>query len=428
MRRKHWAALLAALLLGLMVLQSAWMPADSAMSGAAMDASPASAGSTVVDRGVLPLAAMEVQAGPSSHPSASESSDDAEDEREARGAEAYWCAKVARPGQGAQGMALPAYEANYTEFEAMSKADSERMERRLLRRLRTDPSTRAQAAAEWLSRGTRAQSAARLQDLARKSRDPMIIALALQIPCTPGGDCNPVAPGLWAEVEPDNLYALLHAADAAAGEPAVQRWSRPLQARHADSHMAEFVRVLEQHMPPVAETGLQRTTQDVLLTGYWMGGGVLPLRGLLQACRGTELGDSRQRICEGVAEQLWAEQGGSLIDHLLALGLVRLLPERGAHWPARAQQAEAAQQWGYERIDVEIGMLIEATACRPISQQSTWRRRRSAEGEWNVIRGEMAQAAADEAALAERFRVGRSGRGALDPPLPVPAASSAAQR
>jgi len=359
-----------------------------------------------------------------SQASARQPDEDAEEDRAARANEARWCALWAERNQDLSAPAeRDAIEPD--EMNAIAQTEAERMERRLLQRLRADPSTRSQAAAEWLPRSGSLAGTQRLHELARQSRDPFVIALALQRPCPPNTACRSVEPGLWAEVEPNNLQAALLAAAQRTGEPAQQRWSRLLQTTEDNKQVSELIRVLEQHLPDAHDTVFLRDTQLALLIGYRSAAEAASwpsLRDLNSACRSTDLGLDRGRICEGVAEKLWASSGADVLRNVMALALVRGLPARAAQWQARAQQAEAVRQWTSERMTVEIEQLIASMDCKRAPATSPWRRKATADSEWAFIRSEMIQAGADEQALAERYRA-HEGRGLLEP---RPAASAAA--
>jgi len=328
--------------------------------------------------------------------------------------EARWCALSEKAGPDLTGLA----EREIRELNQLMADETERLERHLKQSLRADPSTRAQAVAEWLADASSAKSSARLQDLARASRDPFVIQLALQRGCEPNTDCRPVEPELWAEVEPGSLAAALLLANSSKGEAPVQRWSRLPQTSYDNKFPFELLRLLEQHLPTATAAGLQRSAQDALLLNYGVkvAAANTPMSGLTAACRGTELGAERTRICEGVAEKLWTSSSATELGNVMALVLVRALPDRSAHWLQRAQQAEAMRQWRQEQLgDEMVQMLASYQRCGPSSEVSPLRRRVFAESEWAFTRAQMLQAGVDEQALAQRWRAA-SGRSLLDAP------------
>jgi hypothetical protein len=403
-KRRAWIAALGVLMLLALVMRACWPVAEQV--------SP--------DPG--PAVAMSASQ-PASRPLVSSAAPVAHVNSAAQRPETRWCELGAKAGSDLSGL----FEPDERELAKLLRDEIDRMEHHLLQSLRADPSTRAQAVAEWLPSAYSPNSSARLQELARRSRDPFVIQLALLRTCTGDDACHDVERGLWAEVEPDSLAAALLQAESDKSKPAAQRWSRLLQKNADNSFAPELLRVLEQHLPAVAEAGLRQAAQFAILEDYGSTarGAVRPrAMGLLAACRSTELGSERTQICEGVAEKLWTSSSATELGDVMALALVGDLPERSGHWQQRAQQHDALRLWRQGQGQAETHQAFATYyRCGSSEADSPWRRRVFAESEWAFTRSQMQQAGADEQALAQRWRA-QADRSLLD----APHAASAAPR
>ncbi len=291
---------------------------------------------------------------------------------------------------------------------------------------RGDP--RSLAVAEYLggSDGDVSRASARLQALARSATDPMVTALALQRPCSPG--CGNVDRAQWSRLEPANLQAwltLLGDARTRHTQEAYVLERIASEARYSRTYEREF-KVLLLELPQTESPGLVQEAELQLIVGTASAWPLASLRPAMEFCRAKAAEPASQHLCLAVAELMW--QGDNLVDRSLALALVRqLLPARAglrAQWEPRARVAEAVRHWAESNVAPwlsEVG--AEASSC---GWQAGIRRElqvRAAQGEWGQLQADMQAARADEASLSAKWRQG-AGRGLLDPlPSARPASS-----
>ncbi|HEY0955752.1 MAG TPA: hypothetical protein VGE36_13385 [Roseateles sp.] len=291
---------------------------------------------------------------------------------------------------------------------------------------RGDP--RSLAVAEYLggSDGDASRASVRLQALARSATDPMVTALALQRPCSPG--CGNVDRAQWSRLEPANLQAwltLLGDARTRHTQEAYVLERIANEARYSRTYEREF-KVLLLELPQTVSLGLVQEAELQLIVGTASAWPIASLRPAMEFCRAKAAEPASQHLCLAVAELMW--QGDNLLDRSLALALARqLLPARAglrARWEPRARVAEAARHWAESNVAPWMSEVeAETSSC---GWQAGIRRElqvRAAQGEWGQLQADMQAARADEASLSAKWRQG-AGRSLLDPlPSARPASS-----
>jgi len=184
-----------------------------------------------------------------------------------------------------------------------------------------------------------------LQDLAMRSGDPWVQAVALQrrahCLATPG--CRAVPAERWALLEPENLAAWV-AATPPDAPPSIARWKQWSQARRWDDGSSRMMLTLLA-LPWPDKPGLEQEIAMMELTGWrvtWST--MLPLP-LTRACRVRELPAQARQLCTQAADWLWGTPGASLLDWTLAVHLAQP-GELGsqARWQAREQLVARARE------------------------------------------------------------------------------------
>jgi len=284
-------------------------------------------------------------------------------EWEARRVDARWCADEAwRQGEG------EGASADSSRSRAMRRLVDESA-----RQLRLRADTQSQVVAEWLqfrypadeAMKTRAQ--ARLQELARQSRQPFAVYQALQAHCSGAAACTRVPASLWAEVEPDNRLAWL----AALGEmptASAQRAAlmRAVQAPRSIEYGRHALQALLS-LPLIQTPGLRKAAQQSLWVLFAVDTGLFHRSGLMRLCTAQEAAADLElkQVCSTLAQQLWKES-----EDLGALALAETLGRRadGAtpDWIARGQERMGLQAGALS----EGGKLYEAAAGQPLECSS----------------------------------------------------------
>ncbi|HLO93958.1 MAG TPA: hypothetical protein VK195_06555 [Burkholderiaceae bacterium] len=229
-------------------------------------------------------------------------------------------------------------------------------------------------------------SRARLQDLARRSTDPLVTSLALQRPCPPG-QCSNIEATQWSRLEPDNVLAWM--AQWGSRKLPPHRQAELLaqiasQARRAESHNEALLRVLRS-LPAAVEPGLAHQAESMLLFDFSadQGAGLLSLA---SACSRNTGQPALRQSCLGIAEMLW--QHDDLYLRGLAADMGQALQPGTELWAARALQRDAVRR---ARADVEQKELEELKAldermgsslCPSLPALRTWLERRFDANEW----------------------------------------------
>ncbi len=183
-----------------------------------------------------------------------------------------------------------------------------------------------------------------LQDLAMRSSDPWVQAVALQrrVQCQATPGCRAVPAERWALLDPENLAAWIASAPPDAA-PSATRWKQWRQARRWDDGSSRMMQTLLA-LPWPDKPGLEQEIAMMELTGWrvtWST--MLPLP-LTKACRVRELPAQARQLCEQAADWLWGTPGASLLDWTLAVHLAQP-GELGsqARWQAREQLVARAR-------------------------------------------------------------------------------------
>lgn len=324
-------------------------------------------------------------------------------EWEARRRDARWCAEGGlRWGGGDE--PPPAL--------ADLRAAQQQLVRAWTRQLRQRADIQAQVAAEWLdiSHPTDAASAARararLQDLARSSRQPVAVYLALHMGCADAAACTPVPASLWAELEPDNRLAWL--AQRARNEaPAAQRdWlARAVLAPQHIDYSRELLKTL-QTLPREVQPGLRRAAQQAVWSAAAFG--VLPQfsGGAFRLCKSSEakLDSALHEQCRILAQQLWRD-GEDLLSHAMALSLAKAVDADNPQWIERRAELQGLK--GASPADLEAFLRehgdqpFECVAPDVVGQMLG---DVASKGEWGMLQAHVARlgAAAPRAEPSQR--------------------------
>ncbi len=194
-----------------------------------------------------------------------------------------------------------------------------------------------------------------LQDLAMRSSDPWVQAVALQrrVHCQSTPGCRMAPPERWPLLEPENLAAWIAAAPPDV-PPTVTRWKQWSQARRWDDGSSRMMLTLLA-LPWPGKPGLEQEVAMMELIGWRVSWStVLPLP-LTKACRVPNLAPQARQLCAQAADWLWGTQGASLLDWAIAVQLAQP-GELGSEtrWRAREQLVARAKEETHrdvERLD-----------------------------------------------------------------------------
>lgn len=311
-------------------------------------------------------------------------------EWEARRRDARWCAEGGARWDG--GDEPPPALADL-------QAAQQQMVRAWARQLRQRADIQAQVAAEWLdiSHPTDAASAARararLQDLARSSRQPVAVYLALHMGCADAAACTPVPASLWAELEPDNRLAWL-AQRARSEAPAAQRdWlARAVLAPQHIDYSRELLKTL-QTLPQEAQPGMRRAAQHAAWSAAAFG--VVPYIGAgpERLCKSSEtkLDSALHEQCRILSQQLWRD-GEDLLSHAMALSLAKAVDADNPQWierRAELQRMHAFSPGDPETLQREHGdQALECLIPDVIGQLLV---DVASKGEWGMLQAHVAK-------------------------------------
>ena len=407
-------------------------PATPAGADAAVRATPfaAEAAPLPLSLPAAPASSASSAAAPATDPFASLSP-------RARRMAADWCGygareamkeEEAREARKKDGRSSAEDEAPSDGEQVMNIARSERLQA-WIRTLRSRSDLRSQAIGDFLAGDT--PSRAHLQDLARRSTDPMVTALALARPCKAEG-CRMVDAAQWARLEPDNLMAWM--AQLQDGKlPAEQvnylleRMAR--EARRADDYtlaLTQAIAGLAQARTP----GLQQMAEGDLLGNQMAAIPIPSVRPLIEACKPGRNPAPPAGACQHVAALMW--QMPQLLHRALALALARTSVPPGdplrAEWEQRSEQYEAYSEAMHDTNLKELEQVLGSMGqglCSAGSRLHEGFARLMTTGEWELAEQALAAASEPASALVQRARAKRNGRSMMDGPQP--AASSASR-
>ena len=306
------------------------------------------------------------------------------EEWEARRVDARWCAEGGVRWEGS-GEPPPALAVWQTAQQQLAQAWA--------RQLRQRGEIQASLAAEWLELSfptepaMAARARARLQDLARSSRQPVAVSIALQMGCADAASCTPVPASLWTELEPDNRLAWL-AQLSKAKSPAEQLelLNRVVQATQHIDYGRELLRTVLS-LPQEPQLGLRRGAQY----GLWMAALVAKSRtsvaAALRLCKGAETlaKPGLQAQCRILAEQLWRD-GEDLLSHALALKLGQAVDAANPQWAERSAEllrVQSASPFDLEAFVREHGDQAVECVNSPLMNQMFMDL--AAKGEWALM-------------------------------------------
>lgn len=266
----------------------------------------------------------------------------------------------------------------------------EQATQRFVRALQARRDQRSLALAEYLLGDAPAR--ARLQDLAGRSTDPMVTALALQRLCD-AGDCINIEASQWSRLEPANLQAWLTLMQKVpnGGLSWDEAWDRVLGvARYSRSYQRETLAALLA-LPLTLAPGLASQAELEVLTGLNAAWVVPKYSWLLGGCRLVRRDAPRAARCSAVAELMWSQD--SLLERSVALATVRTLmrdaPALRAAWEPRASQyaiVTAGAEDGLQRLMARVwpqgGAAAAPAACGELSALRSLLVAMAGRGEW----------------------------------------------
>jgi len=338
----------------------------------------------------LPPAPSPVTAGPSSGPLLAGTPAEELSPRAQR-MRADWC------GYGAVESAKEERARSALDSEALERLDGIRVLRaaqrqlraRWVRQLSERGDQRSLAIAAFLDEAFQhlppedPGSRVRLQDLARRSTDPLVTALALQRPCGPG-QCVTIEATQWSRLEPDNALAWMAQWRGAALPPHRQLeliTQMAAQARHADTHNRALLQVLRS-LPAASEPGLPHLAESMLLFDFRadQASSLLALPG---ACgKGSEQPELRQ-ACLAIAERFWQQDDAFLRSTAVDMAAPR--PPRSEPWAARAMLVEAVRRAVADLDQQELQVLetrMPRDPCGSLPALRAWLERRLELDDW----------------------------------------------
>ncbi len=260
---------------------------------------------------------------------------------------------------------------------------------RWVKQLRKRGDLRSSAVADFLDEAfvdlpkEDAGSRARLQDLARRSTDPLLTALALRRPCAPD-ECTNIESTQWSRLEPDNILAWVAQLDALAMNR--QRQAELIaqiaaQAMHAESHDGEIVAILLT-LPGKAEPGLAFHAEAMLLHEF-NGGGGPDLLSLALACRDAGALPGTRQDCLRIADRLWQHE--DVYKRWLSVAIGQPLDRGSELWTSRHMLHAAVSRAHREHEAQEMEALASITAkelCPSLPRLLSWELRRYSVSEW----------------------------------------------
>ena len=290
-------------------------------------------------------------------------------------------------------------------------------------RLRSRKDLRSQAIADYLAGDT--PSRAHLQDLARRSTDPMVTVLALQRPCKSQA-CTAVDAAQWARLEPDNLMAWMAQAGTEQMPYLIERMGR--DARRNEDYLLPLSQTLAE-LSDATAPGLRQMAELELVVGILSAWNPPAMRPVLDSCQAARSQPVTAAHCERIAQLMW--DSPHLLGRGVALALVRrLLPlthAQRSEWEHRALRFEGLLQADLERSQAQAERWIRSPAqdgCRVAALDHAELRRRLRLGEWARVQDLQAASGERLEVLAAKYRADRNGRSVLDSPAPASATAS----
>lgn len=305
-----------------------------------------------------------------------------------------WCGYGAREAAKDEALSRSLDSAASEGLDSMRALRAAQREQRAhwVRRLTERGDPRSLAIAAFLDEAFRSLppvdpgSRARLQDLARRSTDPMLTSLALQRAC-PAGQCINVETTQWSRLEPDNAQAWLAQWNDETLPP-----HRKLelitqiasQARRADPYSAELVRVLRS-LPAATEPGLAHQAETLLLAEFRTDPGAGLMNMGTFCIRGGEAPEQK-RSCLAIADLLWRQD--DLYLRWLASAMGQTLQGGSGPWGERSLLQDAVQHaWrdsqrqGQQALQALESRLM-SSLCPNLAALRRWADQRLIGNEW----------------------------------------------
>jgi len=319
------------------------------------------------------------------------------EEWEARRVDARWCAEDGlRAGDGLS--PVPG------DSKSLSQAKHKQVDE-AIRLLRARGQPVFSAVAEWLQfryaedEAARGQAQENLQSLARSSRLPLAVFLALRAECVGGSvSCTRVPASLWAEVEPDNRLAWL-AQLAETRQPQEQRrvLLRAADAPRQFDYSRHVLHVLLS-LPMSGTPGLRAASQVLLRADAAAPEDLVGAPTLQHLCKTLRGRDAEvQRACTGLAEHLWRDSEDRQ-GHNLALTLAADLAVDKLLWGERANELKLVEdQDAFESVAGIKDLQRQALGCGGHQAQFQQLADYAAFGEWRYLQGRQVVRAQAEA-------------------------------
>lgn len=287
-----------------------------------------------------------------------------------------------------------------------------------IRTLRARSDVRSQAIGDYLAGDT--PSRAHLQDLARRSTDPMVTALALARPCKAEG-CRMVDAAQWARLEPDNLMAWMAQLKDKQQTPEqvsylIERMGR--EATRADDYsltLSQVVASLAQARTP----GLQQSAEAELLSQRVMDVPLPNFHPLVEACKPGRAPAAPAGACAHMAGLMWDQP--NLMHRALALALARqAVPvddAQRAQWERRGERYEVLSEALMDANAAEFEQLLDQSKpdlCGASGRLHEMLRQVMGTGEWERAAQAWAAASQPQEAMIQRARQKRGGRSMME--------------
>jgi len=299
-----------------------------------------------------------------------------------------------------------------------------------IRTLRGRSDLRSQAIGDYLAGDT--PSRAHLQELARRSTDPMVTALALARPCKAEG-CRMVDAAQWARLEPDNLMAWM--AQLTDRPPTPEQLSYLIERMGRDATRADdYSLALSQAVASLAQArapGLLQSAETELLSQQIMHMPLLSLRPVLEACKPGRTPTAPAGACMHIAELMWSMP--HLMHRALALALARRALPAGdaqrAEWARRGERYEVLAEALMDANATAFEQLLDPSKpdlCGVSGRMHEMLRQVMGTGEWERAAQAWAAASQPQEALIQRAREKRGGRSMMEemPALDRPASGA----
>ena len=218
---------------------------------------------------------------------------------------------------------------------------------------------------------------------------------------------------LWRDTEPQNLAAIW-AAQTHEKLPIEVLLARVVQATRNDNGLPEAFRRLDATGLPNGG-GFLVANQQTWAVGLYAAE-LLPWSALAmtQTC-------SRSRdpallaACERAAERMWALGPNDVLGAQVLMSMVRGHRGRSPVWDARAQQVEAISQMEDDDAQASLTELPRMVACMPSPLFHSLTRERLIQDAWTWWQARLPKDPAALAALSERYRQAKKGKGLLSP-------------